>query len=129
MLLGRRIAERLRHKLVPRTQTVSARSSDRTGQYVQEHQCACRLPSAQVAGGAAPPQMRREAAPGSRNLTRSFDDDFRLHAAFFLRKLRSEFRIMPLECVDQGFETLALGRKAVDFELFPIGPVPHECRV
>ena len=128
-LLGRRIAERLRHKLVPRTQTVSARSSNRTGQYVQEHQGACRLPSAQIAGGAAPPQMRRKAAPGSRDLARRFNYDFRLHSAFFLRKLRSESRIVQLERLDQGFETLAPGRKSVDFELFPVGPVLHECRV
>src|ERR1700692_2644824 len=129
MLLGRRIAERLWHKLVPCTQTVPARSSNRTGQYVQEHQGARRLPSAKIAGGTAPPQMRREAAPGSRDLARRFDDDFSLHAAFFLRKLRSEFRIVPLECFDQGVETLALGRKSVDFEFLPIGPVLHERRV
>ena len=36
---------------------------------------------------------------------------------------------MPFERFDQGFETLALGRKSIDFEFFPIGPVLHERRV
>src|SRR6202795_4882160 len=111
MLLGRRIAERLWHKLVPCTQTVPARSSNRTGQNVQKHQGARRLPSAQIAGGAAPTQMRREATPGSRDLARGFDYDFRLYAAFFLRNLRSKFRIVPPECLDQRLEPLALGGK------------------
>ena len=129
VFLRRRILERTRHKFVPRIQIVSARSSHRTGQHMKQHQGAGWLPSAQIAGRAAPPKMRCEAASGSRDLARRLDDDVRFHSAFFFRKLRREFRVVPLQRLDQSFETLAFRPKSVDFKFFPVGPALHKLGV
>ena len=106
-LLRRRNFEGLGHKFIPRIQIVSAFGSDRAGQHVQQHQGPRRLPSAEISGSAAAPQVRREAASCGRNLARSLDDDVRLDSAFFFGELRRELRVVFFQGFDERFKALA----------------------
>ena len=98
--LRRRILVRTRYEFVPRIQVMPTRGSNRSSEHMEQHQSARGLPSAQIAGGAAPPQMRCETASGGGDLSRRFDDDLGFYSTFFLCKLRSELRVVALQRFD-----------------------------
>ena len=108
--LRRWILERTRNEFIPGMQIVSARSSHRTRQHMQQHQGPSGLPSSQIPRRAASPQMRRKAASSARDLARRLDDGLRLHSTLFLRELGRELRVMPLEGLNQSLETWPLAQ-------------------
>ena len=77
------------------------------------------LPSAEVSGCAAAPQMRGEAAAGVGDFARDFDDDLGLDSAFFLGKLGRELRVVTLERIDDGVEALALRAEIHRLQVLP----------
>src|SRR5579872_447814 len=114
------------NKLVPGIQIVSALGPHRAGENVKKGEGASGLPSAKIAGGAAAPQVRCEAATRIGNLSRDLDDDLSLYAGFFFGELRSEASVMTSKRLNRGLECLSLCRKSIDLEILPVGPVSDE---
>ena len=66
--------------------------------------------------------MRRKAAPRVSNFSRDSHNDFRFHSAFLRRKLRTVFRIVLSQRLDQLFKTAPARLEPVQFQVFPVRP-------
>src|SRR5437868_11085099 len=97
LFLWRRNTEGFWNELVPRIQIVAAFSADRASEHVQQSQGTRRLPAAEVAGCAAPPEVRSEASAGTSNLEGNVHDRVRLHSTFLFGEFRSEAGLMLLQ--------------------------------
>src|SRR5205823_6122633 len=82
--------------------------------------------SAKIAGGAATPKVRGEAAAGCGYLARDLDDDFRFDSAFLFGELRGKAGIVLSQCLDRRFKTLSFSGESVDLQILPVRPILYE---
>ena len=119
----------------------AALGADRPGEHVEEEECACHLPAAEVADGCGAPRVRRDAITGVLEDPRALFDALDGHLRFLGGALERERRIdgfeTPLEVLEGALFTgqrlgerrHARGPRRFGKELLPVDPPLHEVAV